>query len=135
MAEAVLNDLIKQAGATDKLLVESRATSHWEGGKAPHQGTQAKLVEHGVSCEGIISEQIRASDFVEFDLIIGMDQQNVKELKAVAPDGKQDKVKLYLSVLSESDYQEVPDPYYTGDFDLTYKLVKAGAEEWLNKLI
>lgn len=135
MAEAVFNDLIKQAGIADKLLVESRATSHWEDGKVPHQGTQAKLAEHGINCEGIVSEQVRASDFDEFDLILGMDQQNVKDLKAIAPVGKQDKVKLFLSVLPESEYQEVPDPYYTGDFDLTYKLVKAGANKWLATLI
>lgn len=134
MVEAVFRQLVNQAGLSESITTASRATSHFNEGKPPHEGTKEKLTEHGISFAGIQSEQIRQGDFETFDYIIGMDQQNVKDLKAIAPVGTAEKVTLFLDVLPEHAYTEVPDPYYTGDFDLTYELVTEGAKAWLEKI-
>ncbi|MGO2265402.1 MAG: low molecular weight protein-tyrosine-phosphatase [Vagococcus salmoninarum] len=134
MAEAVLRQLIKEAGLVEELSVQSRGTSHIQVGKIPHEGTRQQLDSYGISYENMVAEQITTADFTDYDYIIAMDRQNVKDLLGLAPAGLGSKVHLFLEVLPESDYEEVPDPYYTGNFELTYQLVKAGSEAWLAKI-
>ena len=134
MAEAVFRQLIDERGLSEEITIASAATSNWNDGQAPHQGTQAILAEHQISCEGLISQQVKEKDFFEYDLILAMDQQNKKDLQQLAPQSAQEKIKLFLAVLPEHDYTEVPDPYYTGDFQLTYDLVSQATVAWLDQL-
>ena len=127
MAEAVFRHQAEELGLAEQLVISSRGTSNWNEGQPPHAGTQAKLAEHGIGWEGIYAEQIKPADFLAFDQIVAMDKQNVRDLKAMAPQGTADKISLMMSVLPEHAYQEIPDPYYTGDFDLTYQLVAAAS--------
>ena len=115
MAEFVMKSL------TDKFHIESRATSNWEHGNPIHQGTQAALNEHAIIFDvEKTSLQMSEKDFAFFDYIVGMDASNVADLKEMAPRKYQDK--------------SVPDPWYTNDFDETYRLVQAGCERWLERL-
>lgn len=134
MAEAVFRKKVEEQGLADWFLIESRGTSRWEEGKAPHSGTCNILKEHGISCDGMSSKQIVSQDFQTFDLIIGMDKQNMVDLKAMSPTEKTAAIHLLLEVLPDSQHQEVPDPYYTGDFELTFELVDAATSAWLEKL-
>ena len=138
MAEAVFRQLIEARGLTQEITIASAATSNWNDGQAPHQGTQAILAAHQISCQGLFSKQVKEKDFEDYDLILAMDRQNKKDLQQLAPSSAQEKIKLFLDVLPTNDYTndytEVPDPYYTGDFQLTYDLVSQGAAAWLDQI-
>lgn len=122
MAEFVMKNL------TDQYRVESRATSNWELGNSIHQGTQKIFQKHQVPYDLTkTSLQIKDKDFYDFDLILGMDENNVADLKQMAPAGTEHKIHLFAS-------ESVPDPWYTGDFDDTYRRVLAGCEAWLDQL-
>lgn len=111
--------------------IDSAATSSWEVGHSAHPGTQKRLRQAGLSSEGLISRQITEADFAKFDWIIGMDQSNVETLQALAPADTTAKIRSYLSVVPGKETAEVPDPYYTGDFEETYQLLQEGIPFWL----
>lgn len=111
--------------------IDSAATSSWEVGHSAHPGTKKRLRQAGLSSEGLISRQITEADFAKFDWIIGMDQSNVETLQALAPADTTTKIRSYLSVVPGKETAEVPDPYYTGDFEETYQLLQEGIPFWL----
>lgn len=122
MAEFVMKDL------TNQVYIESRATSSWEHGNPIHPGTQNIFRKHNISYDSTkISQQISQKDFETFDLIIGMDSQNIQDLKRMAPSSVQEKIFQFTD-------KSVPDPWYTGDFDETYEIVKNGCSRWLDRL-
>ncbi|MDO0919641.1 MULTISPECIES: low molecular weight protein-tyrosine-phosphatase [unclassified Enterococcus] len=129
MAEAIYKSEI----AKRKLdwQIDSAATSSWEVGHSAHPGTKKRLRQAGLSSEGLISRQITEADFAKFDWIIGMDQSNVETLQALAPTDTTAKIRSYLSVVPGKETAEVPDPYYTGDFEETYQLLQEGIPFWL----
>lgn len=134
MAEAIFNQLLIEEGLTSKYQVASAATSRWEIGSPPHQGTQKILAAHGISCGNKRAQQITLADFQSYDWILAMDKMNVKDLRNLAPADTVEKIHLLLSILPAEQLQEVPDPYYTGNFQETYKLVSAGCKAWLKEL-
>lgn len=111
--------------------IDSAATSSWEVGHSAHPVTKKRLRQAGLSSEGLISRQITEADFAKFDWIIGMDQSNVETLQALAPADTTAKIRSYLSVVPGKETAEVPDPYYTGDFEETYQLLQEGIPFWL----
>lgn len=111
--------------------IDSAATSSWEVGHSAHPGTKKRLRQAGLSSEGLISRQITEADFAKFDWIIGMDQSSVETLQALAPADTTAKIRSYLSVVPGKETAEVPDPYYTGDFEETYQLLQEGIPFWL----
>ncbi len=111
--------------------IDSAAISSWEVGHSAHPGTKKRLRQAGLSSEGLISRQITEADFAKFDWIIGMDQSNVETLQALAPADTTAKIRSYLSVVPGKETAEVPDPYYTGDFEETYQLLREGIPFWL----
>ncbi|QIK70738.1 low molecular weight phosphotyrosine protein phosphatase [Erysipelothrix sp. HDW6C] len=126
MAEAIFKDMA--AGLID---VDSAATSRWNDGQAPHKGTQDVLKSRGLHCDGMFARQITPDDFLNFDYIIGMDSENVDNLKAIAPEGTLDRIHLFLDIVDGREGQGVPDPWYTGDFDETERLVVEGSRRWV----
>ncbi|MGH1725108.1 low molecular weight protein-tyrosine-phosphatase [Enterococcus durans] len=131
MAEGLLKKRIADAGMSHRFRIDSAATSTYEIGRSPHPGTQAILAKENISTEGMIARQIQPQDFQKFDWIIGMDQSNVEELKQLAPTDAQAKIHLFLSSVLGKEEQNVPDPYYTHDFDETYQLLSQGLDYWL----
>ncbi|RHH67593.1 MULTISPECIES: low molecular weight protein-tyrosine-phosphatase [Vagococcus] len=135
MAEIVFREKVKDSGLADKIQVSSRATGSWNDGDAPHKGTQDKLKEVGLSCDGLFAEKISSDDFHEYDYIIGMDENNIRDLEGLSPDiDSLHKIHLLLSEEVGLEKENIPDPYYTGDFDLTYELVDKGTTKWLEKI-
>ena len=130
MAEFVMKELDQEKS----LHIESRATSSWEHGNPVHQGTQKILRKYAISFDSSKgSQQISAAlvhkfngqaDFEFFDLVVGMDESNVEDLLQISAGHYDDKIKLFRP-------GGVPDPWYTGDFEETYKLVTAGCRDWL----
>ncbi|MFR3684776.1 MAG: low molecular weight protein-tyrosine-phosphatase [Enterococcus sp.] len=130
MAEAIFRDAFEKKQETN-FDVDSAATSRWEVGNPPHRGTQKILAEHHISAKGMRARQVTTEDFYEADYIIGMDQENVSDLQAMAPKGTEDKIYLYLDRVSGHVGEGIPDPWYTGDFEETYELIQKGLNDWL----
>ncbi|MCI5870513.1 MULTISPECIES: low molecular weight protein-tyrosine-phosphatase [unclassified Streptococcus] len=123
MAEFVMKDIAK---GTD-WQVESRATSSWEHGNPIHRGTQAILNNYHIAYDHTKgSQEISLDDLKTFDLILGMDEQNVADLLSLSAGEFDHKIHLFGEV-------GVPDPYYTGDFEETYALVTKGCQAWFEK--
>ncbi|HIX70040.1 MAG TPA: low molecular weight phosphotyrosine protein phosphatase [Candidatus Enterococcus stercoravium] len=110
--------------------VDSAATSRWEVGSSPHPGTQKVLRAAGVDSSQMQARQITSQDFWKYDYIIGMDQNNVADLQAIAPDGTAEKIHGYMSVVPGKEAAEIPDPWYTGDFEETRQLIMEGLPYW-----
>lgn len=121
MAEFVMKDLVEKVEKEGKNFeVESRATSSWEHGNPIHPGTRTLLTAYGIPFDATKgSQQISQEDFQYFDQIIAMDESNKENLEKMAPADQKHKIKMLLN-------KSVPDPWYTGDFEETYCLVKEG---------
>lgn len=132
MAEAMFRDLIHKENLDSQVTVDSAATSSWHIGSPPHKGTLAKLKEYSISSEGMAGRQLDVADFEKFDYIIGMDESNISNIREML--GQPDHPKI-IRFLDLTDHQkDVPDPYYTGDFQETYDLVKDGCDALLAKI-
>lgn len=125
MAEGIFKHLYG-----DKYSVQSAATSSWEHGNPVHPGTAKILHNMGISTDKMTSTQIQISDFMNYDYIIGMDKSNVRDLLNIAPKGTEHKIHLFLDAVDSLQGHEVPDPYYTGDFEETKRLILEGSQAW-----
>ena len=132
MAEFVMKDLVSKAGLDDQFHIESAATSTEEIGNEVYPPAKRKLAEHGISCKGKTARQMTRSDYQRFDLLIGMDDWNIRNMTRIAggdPEGKIHKLLDYT--VRKGD---VADPWYTGDFDATWRDVTEGCGELLKSL-
>ncbi len=124
MAEFMMKDLVERRGLASSFHIASAATHDDEIGSPVHPGTRARLAAEGISCEGKTARRLRASDAGAWDLIVGMDKANMRDIRrqlGSAADGTCRK----LLEFADSD-RDVADPWYTGDFDATYNDVLAG---------
>lgn len=133
MAEGLFKKMIKDEGLEGKLHAESRSTSTFELGNPPHPETIKILNRYGISSEGMVSTLIKDSDYSTFDYIIGMDHENVRFLKEHAKEHDY-KVDLLLGVNPKHHDMIIPDPYYTGNYELTYKLLDKGLRDLMDYL-
>ena len=127
MAEYVMKDLVSKAGLSDEFYIDSAATSREEIGNPVHYGTRQKLREVGIPCGDHRARQMRRDDYDRFDYIIGMDTWNIRNMNRILgsdPDGKVSK----LLDFTERQGEDIADPWYTGDFDLTYEDVREGCD-------
>ncbi|WP_394237829.1 low molecular weight protein-tyrosine-phosphatase [Niallia oryzisoli] len=130
MAEAIFRDLVKKEGLEDKIKIDSAGTGNWHIGNPPHQGTREILKKYQISDEGLKARQITNAD-LSFDYIIGMDSENIKNIKKLGSLPSHVKVKRLLDFVEGRQELDVPDPYYSGNFEEVYELVKEGAENLL----
>lgn len=133
MAEAVFRHLVTQENLEQRFLIDSAGTGDWHTGKPPHEGTRTILERYAISYEGLTARQVAVDDFTKFDYIVAMDNQNERDLKALAKQANAKIVKL-LDLVPDSLLKEVPDPYFTGNFDETYELVGKGCRALLEKI-
>lgn len=133
MAEFVMKDIVRKNGLSDKIYVESSATSREEIGNDIHYGTKRKLTEMGIPFEKRGARQITKKDYEDFDYIILMDSYNVRNLKRIIPEDNKNKVFKLLD-FSKRKGEDIADPWYTGNFDETYNDVIVGCEGLLLKL-
>lgn len=132
MAEAVFKDRLEQSGLSGKVQVDSAGTGDWHIGKRPHPGTLKILEANGISSVGLKGRQLQTGDFDGFDYIVGMDQTNIEDIRLML--GQPDHPKI-LRFLDLTDHvKDVPDPYFTGDFEETFGLVSDGCDALLEKI-
>ena len=133
MAEFVMKNLVKKAGLEQRFQIESAATSTEEIGNPVYPPARRKLSEHGIDCSGKRAHQLLKSDYEKYDLLIGMDHANLRNMQRICggdPDGK-----LQLLLYFTTRPGEVADPWYTGDFDTTWRDVEEGCQGLLQKII
>lgn len=132
MAEAIFRDELTKENLLEKVQVDSAGTAAWHTGKEPHEGTKNILDEYGISYENMVGRQIKQTDFDEFDYVIAMDDQNVKDITNEL-NISDDVVFMKLTdLIKNKSIKNVPDPYFTGDFNYTYELVYEGVKELIN---
>ena len=134
MAEFVMKDLVERRGLADRFVVASSATSTEEIGNPVYPGTRRILAQQGISCEGKRAVQLRAADYADYDLFIGMDSANIRNMRRMLkgdPLGKVHKLLEFPEGVSADEASDVADPWYTGDFEITYDDVLRGCEALL----
>ena len=132
MAEFVMKDLVKKAGLETEFLIESAAASTEEIGNPVYPPARRKLAEHGISCAGKTSRQLIRADYGQYDLLIGMDRANIRNMNRICggdPEGK-----LHLLMEYTDHPGDVADPWYTDDFETTWRDVLAGCKGLLERL-
>ena len=133
MAEFVMKDLVRRAGLENEIFVASAACRRDEIGSDTYLGTREKLDEMGVPYTKRRAVQITKADYENYDLIDGMDDENMRDLQRLS-DGDPKK-KLHLLMEFAGERRGVADPWYTGDFDTTYMDVLKGCKALLKKII
>ena len=126
MAEFIMKDLVKKAGLESQFHIASAATSTEELGSPVYPPARRKLAEHGIDCAGKTARQLRREDYGQYDLLIGMDRANLRDMRRICggdPEGK-----LHLLMEYTDRPGDVADPWYTGDFEQTWRDVLAGCK-------
>ena len=127
-----MKDLVNRSGLSDSFYIASAATSREEIGNPVHHGTRRKLKEVGIPCGDHRARQMRASEYEEFDYIIGMDSWNIRNINRILGNGDPDAKVSKLLDFTQRKGEDIADPWYTGNFDVTYRDVKEGCEALLN---
>jgi len=131
MAEFVMKDLLRKAGRTD-VHVESAALHTDELGNDIHYGTREKLKEEGIPFKPRRAWLLNAAEAKEHDLLIGMDAYNIADLKRLVYPEDRDKIHKLLEYAGSN--RDVADPWYTGNFDVTYDDILTGCTALLEAL-
>ena len=132
MCQSVLQYLVNKKGRANLFYIDSAATSREEIGNSPHYGTVRKLQQVGIPVIPHKAVQMTRQDYLDYDYLIGMDTANIRNMNAIVGGDSQGKIYKLLSFAGED--RDVPDPWYTGDFDATYRDVIAGCEGFLEFL-
>jgi low molecular weight protein-tyrosine phosphatase len=137
MAEAVLQDRVKKAGLENQITVDSAGISNEEVGNTIHRGSVAVLAKHNIPHNPRrMARQITAADYAEFDYLLAMDGGHLSVMQRKA-NGTKGQIGLFLSDAKKAGTvtrEEVPDPWYDGQYDRTYELVTKGCEAFLARL-
>ena len=132
MAEFVMKDLVRKAGRESEFEIASAATSSEEIGNPVYPPARRKLAQHGIACSGKTARQLTKHDYEYWDLMIGMDQANLRNMRRLFPDDPGQKLHLLLDYTNRPG--EVADPWYTGDFEATWTDVLEGCQGLLRQL-
>lgn len=133
MAEALFRNKTRAAGLEQQLLCDSAGTGGWHAGEPPHPGTQQILTHHGVDFSGIFARQLTRADLTQFSYILTMDGANLTAVRRLGDTTAL--VRPLMDFAPHLGYDEVPDPWYDGNFALTYQLVDAACEGLLATII
>ncbi len=134
MAEAVFTDMVKKQGLSDKFNIESVGTANYHVGDRPHPGTRRVLANHAIESHSV-ARQISAADMEEANYIIAMDRSNESNLLSRAQGTPAEhRIHLLLDFAPQVGFKDVPDPYYSGNFEEVFSLVEAGCRGLLQQI-
>ena len=128
-----MKDLVDKAGVAQQFLIESAATSTEEIGNSVYPPARRKLAEHGISCQGKTARQMTRLDYGRYDLLIGMDSWNIRNMRAISGGDPEGKIRMLMDYTNRPG--DVADPWYTGDFEATWRDVLEGCEALLSQLM
>ena len=132
MAQSVFAHMVSQQGLSDYFQIDSAATSREEIGNPPHYGTVNKLRQEGIPLIPHRARQMTRQDYKEYDYLIGMDDANIRNMERIAGGDPAHKIHRLLSFAGSG--RAIADPWYTGNFDVTYEDVIEGCEALLETL-
>ncbi|MCM1193191.1 MAG: low molecular weight phosphotyrosine protein phosphatase [Butyrivibrio sp.] len=133
MAEFILKDMVQKQGIGNRFLISSAATSTeeiWNGvGNPVYPPAKAELARHGIDCGGKRAVQVTKADYDKYDFLIGMDSANIRNMQRILGGDPEGKVFKLLSFAGQD--RDIADPWYTGDFCLTYRDIVQGCRALL----
>ena len=133
MAEFVLRDMLKKRGLDGKITVASSATSTEEIGNDIHYGTRRILDKYSITYTRHEAVQLTRSDYKKYDFFIGMDSANIRNMQRIFGSDPEEKIIRLLDLTDAK--RDVADPWYTGNFEATYRDVTDGCESLINYVI
>lgn len=132
MAEFVMKALVRKAGLEEKFQIASAATSTEEIGNPVYPPARRELERHGIDCGGKTARQLTARDYESYDLLVGMDGANLRNMRRICGGDPEGKISLLLDYTDRPG--DVADPWYTGDFEATWRDVSEGCARLLKHL-
>lgn len=133
MAEFAMKELVKNAGLEGEFRIESSACTREELGNPVYPPARRKLAEHGIDCAGKTARLLTRGDYERYDILIGMDEENLHDMRRICGGDPEDKIHLLMEYAG-SPGAEVADPWYTRDFEETWRDVDAGCRGLLRQL-
>lgn len=135
-AEGVFRHMVAEADHGDAITIDSSGMAGWHAGKAPDSRSQAAARRRGIEIGDLRARQTNASDFHRFDYILGMDDENMADLAAICPAGREGRMHRMLDFAKDTSVREVPDPYYgaTG-FDDVLDLIENASQGLLAHIV
>ena len=132
MAEFMFRDMVKTEGLADRFRIASAATSYEETGNPIHHGARQKLAQYGISTAGKTAVRMQKKDYEAYDYLIGMDEGNIRSMRRIA--GGDEEHKIYKLLEFAGSARDIADPWYTGNFDVTYDDILEGCQGLLKRL-
>ena len=132
MAEFIFRDMAEKRGLGGRFYVASAATSSEELGNPVYPPAKRKLYSLGIDCSGKRARQMTRADYKEFDLLLGMEQWNLNNMRRICGGDPDSKIHLLLEL--SSNPRGIDDPWYTGDFDVACRDIQEGCGQWLDHL-
>ena len=133
MAEFVMKDMVRVRGLESRYEIASAATSREELGNPVYSPARRKLAANGIACAGHRARQMTRADYDDWDLIVCMDRNNIRNALRITDGDPEHKIVLLLDYAGRAG-EEVADPWYTGDFDATWDDIVSGCEGLLREL-
>ncbi len=133
MAEFIMKKMVDDAHLSDSFYIASAATSTEEIGNSVYPPARQKLAEHGISCKGKTARQLTHHDYAEYDLLIGMDSYNIRNMERICGGDSKHKIHKLLDYTDRPG--DVADPWYTDDFDATFRDCIDGCKALLNSIL
>ena len=133
MAEFIMNNLVHEAGLDGQIIAKSAATSREEIGSDIHHGTRQMLRQHNIPFRPRQARQVTITDYYHYDYLIVMDENNLRNLRRIIPDDAASKIHKLLSFTDSN--RAIADPWYTGDFDTTFREIMKGCKALLQFII
>lgn len=133
MAEAIFRHQVVEAGLQDRIQISSAGTGEWHVGERPHRGTLSVLTQAGVATDNLRASQISAEQLTQADYILAMDRRNIADLRLIDATAAT-RSELILNYAEGWEIDEVPDPYYTGNFAVVYTMLEQSCRRFLQLL-
>ncbi len=137
MAEAIFRKKVKDEELDHLIEIDSAGTGDWHIGKPPHEGTRRILDERNISYSGMKARQFSEPDFEDYTYIVCMDSSNLKNVKEWSKQGESASRKqlfTFMELSPDRNLVDVPDPYYTGNFEYVYELIDEGCTKLLHSI-
>ena len=132
MAEFVLKDMVAGQGRAAEFLIASAATSTEEIGNGVYGPARAELARHGIGCDGKRAVQLLREDYDRYDLLIGMDEANIRNMKRICGGDRQGKIHKLMDYTDRGG--DVADPWYTDRFDVAFRDISEGCAALMKTL-
>ena len=126
MAEFIMKKLAADSGAGDDICISSSAVSTEEIGEPVYPPARSELAKHGIGCAGKTAVQLRKSDYDKYDLFIGMDTSNIRNMMRIFGSDRDGKIYKLMSFAGRGD--DVSDPWYSRDFGKAYEDIEEGCK-------